>query len=301
MRGAAANGGAAPKTHLSRRNPCFRAPLCRVFVRSKERKAHNWNAGSKKSSDTESCLLRLPLFRLHTHTGLGMGVQLLLATFLQQFRIVERFRLYFTKTWEAKDASPWRIPNNFLQLTEKTLASSSSDKEDSSSSSSKDSFLFQSTHGSVRVLVSSAQAATSSMQMAIITLRPSGEMPTARAASLEVYQVLSGTGHVSQQGVTTTHQVTAGQLWVVDPGSLRWMNNPSTTTDLVVLRTVDAKAAVYNASGSALNRITQDSARRTLSVVEQVSVSMQRYGKMACEYYYRKQPTSSASSSTAQK
>ena len=67
MRGAAANGGAAPKTHLSRRNPCFRAPLCRVFVRSKERKAHNWNARSKKSSDTESSLSLSPSLSI-THT-----------------------------------------------------------------------------------------------------------------------------------------------------------------------------------------------------------------------------------------
>lgn len=132
-------------------------------------------------------------------------------------------------------------------------------------------------------------------------------MPTARAASLEVYQVLSGSGHVSQQGVTTTCCVVAGQLWVVDPGSLRWINNPHTSlTDLVLLRTVDAQATVYNQTNSPLNRITQDAAHRTMSVLEQVSASVRQYGKMACDYYNynynssnnNKQPTSDKTSSS---
>ena len=262
------------------------------------------------------CLFGLFVLGSQILVGLGMGLQLLLTVALQDFRILERLRLYVTKTWDTKQDAPWRVPRNFLSKSQQQSASSErtpsqrssltsskreqgggtlleTNAENAASTNNDHDSIFQSPHGSVRLLVSSSQAATSGLQMVVITIRPGCEMPSTRAVSLEVYQVLSGTGLVSQQGVTTTCTVAPGDLWVVDPGGMRWINNnnnntvpaPLGRTDLVLLRTVDAKVAAYGKTSHPLNRIAMDSARRTLSALDQVGASVRRWGRMAGEYY----------------
>lgn len=197
-----------------------------------------------------------------------MGLNLLLATLVQQFRIVERFRLYMTKTWESKEAAPWRLPRNLSINDDSTKAAKQ-----------KDDMLVQSKFGSVRVLVSSGAMATSTLQMTLITIRPGCEMMATRAAALEVYQVLAGVGRVSQQGIVASADVDTGQVWVVDPGSMRWISNRDRnngTTDLVLLRTVDSALPPYTSSTHLLNRIVMDPTHQSLSLYEKFSASVKQ-------------------------
>ena len=201
-------------------------------------------------------------------TGLGVGLHLLLTTLLQQFRIVERFRLYLTKAYETKEAYPWRLPDSFL-------------------TNNKDRVLVENEFGSVKLLVSSEDAPTSTLQITLITIRPGCEMISTRAASLEVYQVLSGSGRVSQQGIVESGTVDTGKLWVVDPGSMRWISNHSTdkksTEDLVLLRTVDSisSSLSYASPTHVLNRIAMDPNKQTLSLYEKFTYSIrQKMGRI---------------------
>jgi len=205
---------------------------------------------------------------------LGVGLHLLLTTLLQQFRIVERFRLYMTKQWETKEAFPWRLPNPLLLNGDATTTSSHR-------------ILVQNEFGTVRLLVSFQDAATSTLHMTLITIRPGCEMIATRAASLEVYQVVKGFGRVSQQGIVESCTVETGDLWVVDPGSMRWISNHSTdkktTEDLVLLRTVDRSpsSSPYASPTHVLNRIAMDPNKQTLSLYEKFTASIrQKMGRI---------------------
>ena len=242
----------------------------------------------KMTNKTLGTVLVLTSLFFFLLSGLGVGVNLLL-TLLQQFRVMERLRLYMTKTWELKEDSPWRLPHDML------LQLGVNDEPTGN-------VLMESAYGSIRVLVSSRVAATSTLQMSVITIHPGCELYTAKSAAVEVYQVLAGKGWVSQQGVGTTSQISVGKLWVVDPGSVRWISNRvkqgssalSSTigssvgrgqADLVLLRTVDSAVSSYAVADSPLNRITMDPAHRSLSIMEQFTASVKYMSRVANEMY----------------
>jgi quercetin dioxygenase-like cupin family protein len=217
---------------------------------------------------------------------LGAGLQLLVSEAFNHFRILERLRLYWNKSWVQKEDAPWRLPQNFVDagLLE-------SDAKDYSHT------LVDSSYGSIRLLVTPHNAATSTLHMSVIALAPGCELSSARAASLEVYQVLSGTGLVSQQGIHAASEINAGQLWVVDSGCVRWISNNGTktstpsTTQLVLLRVVDrctTSSSTYGSADSELNRIVLDPGQRTRSIVEQfVSASMRHITRVASDYFQK--------------
>jgi quercetin dioxygenase-like cupin family protein len=181
------------------------------------------------------------------NTGLGVGLNFVVTTLLQQFRVVERLRFLLWHPWEhdAKKAAPLRLPGN--------LTAQGKDKD-----------LVTCEHGCIRVLVSDRTAPTNHLHMSLVILKPGCEIPPLRAASLEVYTVLAGSGMVSQQGVVETSSIGTGQAWVVDPGCFRWVSNRNGSTDLVLLRTTD-RLGPYALASSAMNRIRPDPNRRTTS------------------------------------
>lgn len=200
---------------------------------------------------------------------------------LRQFRLVERFRLYLTKTWTLKEEAPWRLPSSFQQSVE-TVASEFSR------------VLVEKEYGSIRVLVAPHAAATSTLHMSLITIAPGCELSSARATGVEVYQVLSGSGLASQQGIgfQGTAELRPGHLWVVDQGSIRWLSNngnktsTKSTSDLVLIRTVDTTSMLtYESPESDVNRIVMDPGRRTQSIVEQISASVRRITRVASDSY----------------
>jgi len=214
-------------------------------------------------------------------TGLGVGLHLLLNTLLQQFRIVERFRLYLIKQWDTKEGFPWRLPSPFL-LNENDATTETTTTTDSN----RDRILVRNEFGAVKLLVSPHDAATSTLHMSLITIRPGCEMISTRASSLEVYQVMAGSGRVSQQGIIESCVIQTGDLWVVDPGSMRWISNHSTdkktTEDLVLVRTVDdspsssLSSSPYSLPYHVVNRIAMDPNKQTLSLYEKFTASIRK-------------------------
>lgn len=193
---------------------------------------------------------------------------------------MERLRFLLWHPWggDAKKAAPLRLPTS---LTAATAVTTQGDNK----------ALVSSEHGSIRVLVSDRTAPTNHLHMSLVILKPGCEIPPLRAASLEVYTVLAGSGMVSQQGVVETSSIATGQAWVVDPGCFRWVSNLNGSTDLVLLRTTD-RLPPYALASSAMNRIRPDPTRRTSSSAfdaatcmgSTLSESMRQVQQMASDY-----------------
>jgi mannose-6-phosphate isomerase-like protein (cupin superfamily) len=125
--------------------------------------------------------------------------------------------------WETKDDAPWRRPAVALEAKE---------------------FIQESANGSVQLLVSPQNAATFSLNVAILTIQPGREIPSFTTRFVEFYYVISGSGKLSQSGIVETLDIEKGQAFVIDPGTIRWMSNRSSynrqsTQPLVLLRATD--------------------------------------------------------------
>jgi mannose-6-phosphate isomerase-like protein (cupin superfamily) len=148
-----------------------------------------------------------------------MGLSLAYAALMQEFRLPERARLIWKRWWYDKEKAPFRMP---------VLVAEASDV-----------FVSQmSEFGSVRVLVSPAVAATSFLHVSLLTVQPGCEVAPRKSRSVEFYYVMSGTGLFSQQGVVDTSRIMAGNGFVVDPGSLRWIANKGSEA-LILMRACD--------------------------------------------------------------
>lgn len=134
---------------------------------------------------------------------------------------MERARLIWnTWLWDEKKKAPLRLPVSVADTA--------------------DVFVSQmSEFGSVRVLVSPAVAATSFLHVSLLTLQPECEIAPCKSRSVEFYYVMSGSGLFSQQGVVETSRLSAGDGFVVDPGSMRWISNSKGTEALILLRASD--------------------------------------------------------------
>ncbi len=96
------------------------------------------------------------------------------------------------------------------------------------------------------VVVSPYTAPTSALSVVLLTLPPGTELARNAARGVEFYYVLQGNGlshvHQSRSGEATSVVIRQGQGWVVDPGKLRWISNPSSlssSADLIILRAAD--------------------------------------------------------------
>jgi mannose-6-phosphate isomerase-like protein (cupin superfamily) len=216
-------------------------------------------------------------------SGLSLGILLqhFMSRIFRHYRISERLRLYYNKTWTTKEKAPWRLPNEFVESVKHKTAASSR-------------VVVDSAYGTVRVLVSPENVATSTLHISVVSIQPGCELISARSEGVEVYQVLSGSGMVSQQGTPfhETSVIEEGQLWVVDSGSYRWISNNGTknsreiTKNLVLLRTVDRAYTSYSTK-SDVNRIVLDPGRRTLSIVEGYCSAVKGIQRVASDCYKR--------------
>lgn len=214
-------------------------------------------------------------------TGLGVGAKILVTVVLERFRVVERLRLFFYKTWDDKVEAPLRVPR---KIVDHATDDTSADDEEGNK------VVVECQYGSIYWVVSPKIAPSSKLHMALVIIRPGCELTAARAASLEMYQVLSGSGRVSQQGISETFTISTGDLWMVDPGSFRWISNrDSKTADLVLVRTVDANIFTYNSANSAVNCIHVDPNRRTTTVMDRFRESVTKFHQMASSYVTKSQ------------
>lgn len=168
---------------------------------------------------------------------LGIGCSLLYNTAASYFRLSERFHLLWLFSCnkdESKELFPYRSPVPAVDASEPIL---------------------ESKYGSVRLLLSPNTAATSSLNISVVTIKPKGEIPSKRAAAVEFYYVLQGSGAFSQQGVIETSAIQEGDCFVVDVGSMRWISNSKGSEDLLLLRATDG-GDQYN------HRETADQIRR---------------------------------------
>lgn len=216
-------------------------------------------------------------------------MNLLVTTFLQQFRVVERLRLYMVKTWENKEDAPLRTPRNMFDLMDSSTADGAGTINNGDNSTYQ--LVTESQYGSIHLLLSPQTAPTSTLQVALLTIRPGCELTAARATSLEFYQVVSGTASVSQQGVSETATMGPGDVWIVEPGSFRWLSNRGggqsggkTNDDLVLLRTVDSRVATYADAQSPVNCIHMDPGCRTKSVMNRFVASVKSLQQLASNY-----------------
>jgi len=179
-------------------------------------------------NDQCSVLKEVRLSTSHTFTAipvLGTGLSLLVSSLSQQFGIGERCKTLWQYCWnfEKKADVPLRVPSTL--------------------DAARLEFIVKSDDGTIRRLVSPENAGTWKLNVSTLTLLPGRELPSRRARAVEFYHVLSGKGLFSQQGINETSQVEAGDCFVVDPGSMRWISNSNGTENLVLLRATDGGIA----------------------------------------------------------
>jgi mannose-6-phosphate isomerase-like protein (cupin superfamily) len=152
---------------------------------------------------------------------MGVGCSLFCSILSSQFRITERLWLcwlYLTNLDESRDLKPYNRPSPALDATE---------------------VIQKSEHGESKLLLSPNTAATSSLHVSVVSLKPNTEIPSRHARGVEFYYVLSGSGAFSQQGVVETSKITKGDCFVVDHGNMRWINTKDQNEDLHLLRATD--------------------------------------------------------------
>jgi len=191
---------------------------------------------------------------------LAMGMSLLYASVLQQFRFVERFRLSWNDWWDwgRTHEAPLRVPMSIMDTSD---------------------FIQTGDDGSVRLLVSPKHAATSTLHVSLVTLQPGREIPSKKTVGVEFYYVVSGKGRFSQSGVVETLDVAKGDGFVVDSRSIRWISNSKGKEELVLLRATDA--------GNRYSQSTFDHIRRDpnlRSTMGYVTDSLRQVSQKAKDY-----------------
>lgn len=175
-----------------------------------------------------------------------MGLSLLCSTIANDFKLWERGKVLWQSMWywESTADAPLRVP--------KPLAAFMAN------------YLQKDSNGDIRQLVGPKYAGTSRLDVSVLTVLPGRELPSRTTAAVEFYYVVSGTGLFSQQGVMDTSNIARGDCFVIDPGRMRWISNPSTNLeDLVLLRATDG-APVY--SRSTFDTIRRDPNRKSTTL-----------------------------------
>jgi quercetin dioxygenase-like cupin family protein len=190
-----------------------------------------------------------------------MGISLLHSTTLQRLRVFERLRLTWHDWWDFGNMAnaPLRRPVDILKTSE---------------------FIQQGENGSVRLLVSPSIAATCNLHVSVVSLAPGREIPSRRAAALEFYYVVSGSGAFSQQGVAETGQIEKGDGFVVDAGSTRWISNIKGTEDLILVRASDGGNRY---SGPRFDLIRKDPNMKS-TTIDVIAGGIRQVQDMAKEY-----------------
>ncbi|KAL7577820.1 hypothetical protein ACA910_010570 [Epithemia clementina (nom. ined.)] len=122
---------------------------------------------------------------------------------------------------------PLRKPLHLLPSKNVKTQKQNGDKEENEPQLPPDYEITSTEYGSVTRLLSPdlAVATTDTLHISLISIRPNCEMPSQTSPPYaEFYYVISGSGLVSQQGVIETLKVQAGQAFVVDPLSMRWIS-----------------------------------------------------------------------------
>lgn len=141
-------------------------------------------------------------------------------------------------------------------------------------------YIQKGTDGSIQLLVSPKNAGTWRLNVAVLTIPSGRELPPRRAAAVEFYYVLSGTGLVSQQGLMETYEFKPGDCFIVDPGSMRWISNKPGIEDLVLMRTTDGGSKYCQRT---FELIRKDPNRRP-SVMESLRESFHQLQILARDY-----------------
>ena len=188
-------------------------------------------------------------------SALGLGVQYMYQQMLRN-PYYRRFRNMLHNFWEgdahAKERRPLRLPVSLLQLDEllssnssipvehytahgRIVPSKSNDQKDDNNPQENDTRATAASRlapnlGSVCQLVSpgmnSSFDASTSLHISLIVLEAHAEMPSQESSDYyEFYHVLSGQGCYSQQGLIDTQSIQSGDVFVIDPLSIRWIAN----------------------------------------------------------------------------
>jgi mannose-6-phosphate isomerase-like protein (cupin superfamily) len=194
---------------------------------------------------------------------LGVGLSLLFATIDREFGLSSRGKVVwqYMYNWETKLAAPWRKPEPAKGAPKQ--------------------FFKGDSDGSVQLLLSPKNAATWSLNTSLLTLLPDREMPSTTVRFVEFYYVVSGRGLVSQSGIDDTSEIHAGDCFIIDPGSNRWIANPRGSAPLVLLRSTDG--------GNRYNRqdfdiIRHDPNRRSLVAMEAIKNGYKQIENLAMTY-----------------
>ena len=181
--------------------------------------------------------------------------------------MLERLRLAYKVWWGTNDA-PLRKPLNLLQTSP------------SSSALSAGEYVQKGQEGKVQVLVSHDIVASPTLHVTLLTLAPGAELPSQVARGAEFYYVVSGSGTFSQQYINGTFDITARDVFMVDPGSIRWITNRKGQEDLVLLRACDSGSTQYPNEGDCLR---MDPNLKTLSTVamDQLREGIRQVQKLA--------------------
>ena len=188
-------------------------------------------------------------------SALGLGVQYMYQQMLRN-PYYRRFRNMLHNFWEgdahAKERRPLRLPVSLLQLDEllssnnsipvehytahgRIVPSKSNDQKDDNNPQENDTRATAAARsspqlGAVCQLVSpgmnSSFDASTSLRISLIVLEAHAEMPSQESSDYyEFYHVLSGQGCYSQQGLIDTQSIQSGDVFVIDPLSIRWIAN----------------------------------------------------------------------------
>lgn len=145
--------------------------------------------------------------------------------------MLERCRLAYKVWWGTNDA-PLRKPLPLLQIEGKNVQKGE--------------------EGKVAVLVSQEVVASPTLHVTVLTLAPGAELPSQTSRGAEFYFVVSGSGNFSQQYINGNFEINSRDVFMVDPGSIRWISNRNGKEDLVLLRTCDSGNSSYPNKGDCL-------------------------------------------------
>jgi mannose-6-phosphate isomerase-like protein (cupin superfamily) len=217
-------------------------------------KSHSEKSGTGSNTVSSRQLFSLPRHLSKTDrlflSGaiLGVGCSILFVVAVDYFRIQQRFRIFWRSLWTEEPQKDTSDAN----WCESAPLKAARD------------FLVKTDDGSIRMIVTPKKAVTSNLNvtlLTLLTLHPGREISSTKSVGVEFYYVVSGSGSFSQQGVTTTGRVQAGDCFVIHPFRIRWISNGQGKEDLVLLRASDDGSWQYNRERSSLDRIRMDPTR----------------------------------------
>lgn len=193
---------------------------------------------------------------------------MLFSSLTSYFRIPERLHLlylYFTNVDATKDLYPYRQPTRAIDTET----------------------IKQTEEGFVKLVLSPDTAATGSLNVSLLSVKPGCEIPPSRSAGVEFYYIVSGSGSFSQQGVVETKPVQEGDCVVVGAFNMRWMSNKG-RDDLVLLRATDG-GDNYGHERSSVNVIRRDPMqKKSVANLAKITSGVRKMQEAAREYYIKR-------------